>query len=113
MSFEPRYIAPPCPQCGLPDGARLGKSEWGHLEACCSDACGLAFRNSEQRCLLEIERAEDRRAAAQHQINDWQRQLAKARKDPKTWTCKNHYWSGPVTQSCPGCAAGAREAYRG
>jgi hypothetical protein len=33
--------------------------------------------------------------------------------EPAVWTCQNHDWTGPQEESCPGCAAGAREAYRG
>ena len=43
MSCSNQHIrreAPSCPNCGKPDSARMGSTEWGHGYSCCSDRCG-------------------------------------------------------------------------
>lgn len=49
--------APPCPQCGKPDAARVGSTAWGHDHYCCSNACGFAFADSVERWDREVQTA--------------------------------------------------------
>jgi ribosomal protein L37AE/L43A len=39
-SYYVHREAPPCPNCGKPDSARMGSTEWRHNYSCCSDRCG-------------------------------------------------------------------------
>lgn len=67
--LKPYRFARPCPNCGQEDeldackGARTWSSEWGHMEACCSDACGIAYGTSAKRRNAEIQ-------ATQQQIKE-------------------------------------------
>lgn len=70
---------PPCPQCGKPEGAFMGSSDWGHTFSCCSDACGIAYRDSPNRWQLELEAAEFQLALAQQGVDRCRRRLAELR----------------------------------
>lgn len=49
------WMAEDCPQCGEKDeewkwkGARTGSTDWGHKYSCCSEKCGLAYRDNPKR----------------------------------------------------------------
>lgn len=73
-----QWVARPCPMCGKPDSARMGNSRWGHNDSCCSDACGFAYADSEQRAKREVERAELELAVATQRLRD-----ARAKLDAK------------------------------
>lgn len=61
-------IPPPCPNCGKPEGAVMGKTGYGHAESVCSDRCGHALTWNPRWAL---ERAGEHRA----------RRLAEAREE--------------------------------
>ncbi len=71
---RPYYMAEPCPQCGQEDvegkwlGARMGATAWGHSFSCCSEKCGLAYRDSRKRFERERAIARQRRAAVDAEI---------------------------------------------
>lgn len=54
-----RVYLGPCPNCGTGE-AYMSSSVWGHDHSCCSDACGMAFRDSSRRWKLEVESARSR-----------------------------------------------------
>lgn len=54
MHRSNNYVPSDCPMCGKPSSARMGNSSWGHSEPCCSEACGKAYRDSEQRARAEV-----------------------------------------------------------
>lgn len=73
------HLAPPCPQCGKPDSARMCRSEWGHTRMCCSDECGIAYRDSAERCRVEIDECETIIRCANMRKHAWEERLAELR----------------------------------
>ena len=73
---RPRQPTGPCPQCGKPDGQRYGNSEWAHGYMCCSTDCGVAFRDSRERCGAEIQRLRQEIAYMQSELKVWRERLA-------------------------------------
>jgi hypothetical protein len=66
MKGERQYwLAADCPNCGeknAPDawkGARHGSTAWGHDFSCCSDKCGIEFRDSPKRWRIELRQVDD------------------------------------------------------
>lgn len=64
MHVKQYSMAPDCPVCGLKDregewlGARMSSSRWGHSFPCCSDKCGMAFKESSARYAAELQAVE-------------------------------------------------------
>ena len=63
----------PCAMCGAPERGVMGSSKWGHEAMCCSDACGIAYRDSPQRAAVELERIEYELQFLRQQRRYWQR----------------------------------------
>lgn len=65
-------VADPCPQCGKPDSARIGSSAWGHSYSCCSDECGIAFRDSPERRTREMLRIRGEIWHLKQELKQWE-----------------------------------------
>lgn len=71
---HPYYLVEDCPECGEKDeinkwkGARMGSSSWGHNYSCCSERCGLAFRDNPKRIDREIQAEQFNIERAKHNI---------------------------------------------
>ncbi len=76
MGSYQKYVAPPCPNCGKEDGARMGSTVWGHNYSCCSDKCGLEYRTSPKRYQIELAWARARVKAEQERVTEWERLLS-------------------------------------
>lgn len=63
--------AEPCPNCAKPDSARSSSTRWGHDYMCCSEECGLAFRDSSKRCHLELDKLYRIQADAHRRVEEW------------------------------------------
>lgn len=74
-----RVPLPPCPMCGRHEGGFMVDSRWGHDFPCCSEACGLAFKDAPTRWERELRRAEEARVFAEERCNFCRAQLARTR----------------------------------
>ena len=74
------YVAPPCPQCGKDDAARMGSTEWGHGHYCCSKECGLAFRSNPKRFELDLGVARHKAREAAFEVERLETALEAARR---------------------------------
>lgn len=73
--FKDRYwLAEDCPQCGQKDsdgawkGARMSSTSWDHSFSCCSEACGIAYRDNPKRFERERAIARERRRSLDAEI---------------------------------------------
>ena len=73
------YVAPPCPMCGKEDAARMGSTSWGHDTACCSNECGMAYRDSVQRYENDLELAKLELMSAQQRVRYAELSLQRAK----------------------------------
>ena len=60
--------------CGKNPATR-GDNEWGHMELCCSNECGHAYKDSRQRAHRNIARLVEERDKLTQLIAMWTRQL--------------------------------------
>lgn len=74
MTYEP----PPCPHCQKDRGASMKSTAWGHHYYCCSDACGMAFRDSPELARRQLAAAEYGLARATETRDHWAARLAEA-----------------------------------
>ncbi len=73
---------PPCPMCDKGD-AFMGKTVWGHDAYCCSDECGIAYRDSVKRREKELEIAKIRASGARMEVARAELRLEEARQRTK------------------------------
>ena len=98
MFIEPYYLAEDCPQCGQKDeinkwrGARMGSSSWGHDFSCCSNKCGIAFRDNPKRIEMEIQAEVFKINCAKQNIEilkEERERLIKKQSNAKTSSCES------------------------
>ena len=78
MRSSSRYVPDPCPNCGKPNSATRGSSDWGHTHYCCSDECGRAFRSSSTRAAKEVADIQSKIRYLQSDLDSWQQALREA-----------------------------------
>lgn len=70
MHREPNESPPrPCAQCGK--SGTHGSTAWGHNAYCCSNECGMAYRDSSKRARTEAEAAQTRVEHAKADYDHW------------------------------------------
>lgn len=83
------FMAPDCPVCGQKDeewkwlGARMGSTAWGHNYSCCSDACGIAFKDSSARYQMELQSVEHQIAGLKSKAAELRSKILIAKRQEK------------------------------
>jgi hypothetical protein len=82
------WLAEDCPNCGERDsldawkGARMGSTRWEHGYSCCSEKCGMEYRDSPKRWRRELAAVDGQIASLKSRRREIEKRL-----DPQPGEC--------------------------